>query len=391
MYSGAHGRANAVHQLIEAAELLRDRKDILIACVGDGPERSTLEAMARRLQLENVSFHGAQPKDRMPEFVNACDVGAAVLQDNPTFRTVYPNKVFDYMACAKPTLLAIDGVARQLVCEEARAGVFVPPERPRDLADAIRALADDPTLRDRLGKQGQRWIMEHATRDALANAYLNAMREGPSVGHLQRGLPAFVKALFDRCVAAVGLVTTAPLVLASALAVRLSMGGSSFFVQERPGRAGIPFRLIKLRTMTNARDASGALKPDALRLTMLGRFLRATSIDELPQLWNVLRGDLSLVGPRPLLMQYLDRYSCEQARRHLVKPGITGWAQVNGRNVLTWDEKFQLDVWYVDHWSVWLDIRILMRTLWTVLRREGVSSAEHATMPEFMGRESKSL
>ncbi len=175
MYSGAHGRANALGQLVETATLLKARPDILIACVGDGPEREALEARAAEAGLTNIRFHGPQPKEAMPEFVNACDVGAAVLQDNPTFRTVYPNKVFDYMACARPTLLAIDGVARELVCERARAGVFAAPENPRALADAVLHLADHPDEREQMGVQGLAWVRANASREVLAQRYLELM------------------------------------------------------------------------------------------------------------------------------------------------------------------------------------------------------------------------
>jgi glycosyltransferase involved in cell wall biosynthesis len=177
MYAGAHGRANAVGQLLEAASLLRDRPEILITCVGDGPERSALQKESRGRGLTNIMFCGPQPKERMPEFVNACDVGAAVLQNNPTFRTVYPNKVFDYMACERPTLLAIDGVARKLVCEEARAGVFAEPENGPALAAAIRYLADDPSGRAEMGRRGREWLLANATRESLARRYLEVMAE----------------------------------------------------------------------------------------------------------------------------------------------------------------------------------------------------------------------
>jgi lipopolysaccharide/colanic/teichoic acid biosynthesis glycosyltransferase len=153
----------------------------------------------------------------------------------------------------------------------------------------------------------------------------------------------------------------------------------------RPGHFGRPFKIYKFRTMTDERDAQGNLLPDAERLTRLGRFLRSTSLDELPELFNILRGEMSIVGPRPLLMQYLDRYSPEQARRHDVLPGVTGWAQINGRNALTWEDKFKLDVWYVDHWSFWLDIKILFLTAWKVIRREGISQPGHATAEKFTG------
>jgi sugar transferase EpsL len=182
-----------------------------------------------------------------------------------------------------------------------------------------------------------------------------------------------------------GFVVVSPLLGIIALLVRLQLGTPVLFKQVRPGLYGKPFTIYKFRTMTDARDKNGDLLPDAQRLTKLGRFLRSTSLDELPELWNVIKGDISLVGPRPLLMQYLDRYTPGQARRNKVKPGLTGWAQVNGRNAITWEKKFELDVWYVDHCSVFLDIRIILMTLLKVFQREGIAAAGEATMQEFMG------
>jgi sugar transferase EpsL len=187
-----------------------------------------------------------------------------------------------------------------------------------------------------------------------------------------------VKEVLDRTAAAVGLLVCLPLLAAIALAVRVGIGRPVLFRQPRPGLRERPFLLVKFRTM---RPGPGS---DAERLTPLGRFLRATSLDELPELWNVLRGEMSLVGPRPLLMQYLKRYTPEQRRRHEVKPGITGWAQVHGRNAVGWEERFALDVWYVDHWSLGLDLRILARTVRVVLARRGVSAPGAATMPEYL-------
>ena len=201
----------------------------------------------------------------------------------------------------------------------------------------------------------------------------------------QAGLPLLAKRAFDRVVGATLLVATAPIIAAAAAAVRVTMGAPVFFTQVRPGLHGALFRVVKMRTMRDARDANGTLLPDSERLTPLGLFLRKTSIDELPQLWNVVRGDLSLVGPRPLLVQYLERYDAEQARRHDVLPGITGWAQIHGRNSIRWDEKLALDVWYVDNWSPLLDLRILIGTAAAVTRSSGISADGHATMPEFQG------
>jgi lipopolysaccharide/colanic/teichoic acid biosynthesis glycosyltransferase len=194
-----------------------------------------------------------------------------------------------------------------------------------------------------------------------------------------------VKRAFDVVGAFVGLVVAAPLLAVLAVVLLVTQGRPVVFAHLRPGRHGVPFRLYKLRTMRNGDG------PDAQRITPVGRFLRGTSLDELPELVNVLKGDMSLVGPRPLLMSYLERYTPEQARRHEVRPGITGVAQVAGRNKITWDERFAYDVWYVDHASLWLDIRILARTIVPVLRREGIAHADHATMPEFNPRDDAGL
>jgi lipopolysaccharide/colanic/teichoic acid biosynthesis glycosyltransferase len=205
----------------------------------------------------------------------------------------------------------------------------------------------------------------------------------------QTGAGLFLKRCIDRLAAAVGLLCLAPVMAATALAIRATMGGPVLFRQVRPGRRGKTFQLVKFRTMLEARDADGHPLPDEQRLTRVGSFLRATSLDELPQLWNVLRGDMSLVGPRPLLVEYLPRYSTEQARRHDVLPGITGWAQVNGRNTLDWEERFRLDVWYVDHWCLALDARILALTLLRVVQRQGISHAGDVTMFKFLGDETQ--
>ncbi|RYF38407.1 MAG: sugar transferase, partial [Comamonadaceae bacterium] len=194
-----------------------------------------------------------------------------------------------------------------------------------------------------------------------------------------------MKRLFDLVVSALGLLVLGLPLMCLTWQVRRKLGRPAFFRQVRPGLHGRPFRMVKFRSMTDARGADGQLLPDAQRLTAFGRFLRGSSLDELPGLWNVLRGDMSLVGPRPLLMEYLPLYSPEQARRHEVRPGITGWAQVNGRNALSWDEKFKLDVWYVDNRSMWLDIKILWLTVRKVLVRDGISAEGEATMPRFTG------
>ncbi len=194
-----------------------------------------------------------------------------------------------------------------------------------------------------------------------------------------------MKRCFDLVVAVVALLALAVPLLVLVWLVRCKLGSPVLFRQVRPGLNGKPFEMVKFRTMTDERGADGALLPDAQRLTPFGLFLRASSLDELPELWNVIKGDMSLVGPRPLLMEYLPLYTPEQARRHEVRPGITGWAQVNGRNAISWEEKFALDVWYVDHLSLWLDMRIVWMTVRKVLVRDGISAEGEATMPRFTG------
>lgn len=203
-----------------------------------------------------------------------------------------------------------------------------------------------------------------------------------------KGIP-LEKRLFDLILTIPGLFFISPLLLITGILVYLKLGSPVLYKQERPGYKNKLFFIYKFRTMTDEKDDTGNLKPDKKRLIPLGKFLRTYSIDELPELINVLRGEMSLVGPRPLLTQYLDRYSKEQIRRHDVLPGMTGWAQVNGRNAITWEDKFKYDVWYVDHWSLWLDIQIMWKTFWKVLRREGISQVGHISAEEFKGEEEK--
>ncbi|GAA6177808.1 sugar transferase [Sulfitobacter pacificus] len=196
-----------------------------------------------------------------------------------------------------------------------------------------------------------------------------------------------IKRLFDIIGSLFGLIVFSPLLLVLYLAIRRDMGAPVLFRQIRPGKDGKPFEMVKFRSMRDAVDTDGNALPDAERLTPLGRKLRSSSADELPELWNVLKGEMSLVGPRPLLMEYLPLYSPTQARRHDVRPGVTGWAQINGRNALSWNEKFALDVWYVDNQTLWLDLRILFLTIRKVLVRDGISAEGDATMPKFTGQE----
>ncbi|MEW5724504.1 MAG: sugar transferase [Thermodesulfobacteriota bacterium] len=382
-YAGALGPANDIPTIIHAAGLLRDRPEFRFLLVGDGQERPALEAMVREMNLTNVTFTGSRPKREMPEFLAASDACLATLKDIPMFRTTYPNKVFDYMAAGRPTLLAIDGVIRE-VMDRAEGGIFVRPGRPEDLAQAAVYLREHPEKAREMGRAARSYVVRHFHRRVQAHRFARTIARA---GRMKRQTLCgwWVKRLGDVLVSSAALVILSPLLLVLAGLVRIFMGSPALFTQARPGLGGRPFRLYKFRTMTDARDREGNPLPDGKRLTRFGRFLRRTSLDELPELYNVLKGDMSLVGPRPLLMEYLDRYDETQARRHEVKPGITGWAQVNGRNVLTWEEKFALDVWYVDHQNLFLDLKILGLTLWRAARGGDINQPGRDTAEKFMG------
>ena len=230
------------------------------------------------------------------------------------------------------------------------------------------------------------WRFSQDSRTAPAQKLINGCRDQKIRKIILQVDQKLIKRLVDFSMATAALLTLSPLLIAIATIIYATMGRPVFFRQRRPGLNGKKFWIFKFRTMDNHRDAQGKLLPDGERLTTLGQWLRSTSTDELPELWNVLNGDMSIVGPRPLLVQYLDRYTPEQARRHEVKPGITGWAQINGRNAITWEEKFKLDVWYVDNRSIGIDIKIILMTVAKVLRREGITADGEATMTEFWGK-----
>jgi lipopolysaccharide/colanic/teichoic acid biosynthesis glycosyltransferase len=305
----------------------------------------------------------------------------------PTYREGFPGSPLEAQAASIPVVTtdatgAIDAIL------DGVTGIRVPVGDVGALTAALDRLLADPEERARMGQAGCSWVQQNFQRETVWESLLASYRSilQPVARRRQSGFGRIAKVGFDRPAAALALILSAPLWLAAAIAIRCSLGYPVLFRRMRPGLGGRPFPLFKFRTMRDTRGPNGERLDDRQRLTTLGRLLRALSIDELPQLWNVLRGEMSLVGPRPLLMEYLDRYTPEQARRHEVMPGITGWAQVNGRNALNWEEKFRLDVWYVDHASILLDLRILCLTLLRVIQPSGISSQGHATMPEFMGK-----
>ena len=380
LYAGAHGLANDLRTLLEAAAILKGKSTIHFVLVGDGKEKPNLIRWVESRSLPNVLFLTAQPKDRMPEILAASNVCIAILKNIPGFTTTFPNKVFDYMAAGRPTILAIDGVIRQVI-ESADGGMFSPPGDPQSLAEAVLMLSRNASLRERQGQNARTYAVAHFDRKQQAKDLELVLDQ------LRFRQPYRGKRVLDLLLSVAALIVLLPIVALVGILVRIKLGSPVIFRQQRPGWHGRPFRVLKFRTMTNSSGPDGVLLPDAERLSAFGKFLRSTSLDELPELINVLRGEMSLVGPRPLLMQYLNRYTPEQKRRHEARPGITGWTQINGRNDLTWPQKFTLDVWYVDHQSLWLDLKVLWLTASKVLKREGINQPGNATAEEFMGND----
>lgn len=392
LFAGTMGFAQDIDSVLQAAQICHTTTpEAEFLFMGGGVDRPRLERLAEEMLLDNVRFLPPRPMREMGDVFTGVDALLVHLKDDPLFRITIPSKTQAYLAAGKPILMGVRGDAADLV-ERSQSGVLCEPGNPQSIAEAVGELASAGP--ERLAVMGQRGRTFYERELSIARGVENFARvfeaardRTPSLQHRQKGWRLWIKTLFDRGVALGGLIVLSPLLIGVSIVVALSMGRPVLFRQQRPGRFGKPFELFKFRSMSEHRDTNGKLMPDEFRLTRVGRFLRATSLDELAQLWNVLRGDLSLVGPRPLLMEYLTRYSAEQARRHDVLPGITGWAQVHGRNSLSWEEKFSLDLWYVENWTLRLDLSILAITLWRVIRREGISSQGHATMPTFLPKE----
>jgi lipopolysaccharide/colanic/teichoic acid biosynthesis glycosyltransferase len=383
-FVGRFVRDKGIRQLVEAFERLRrERPGLRLLLVGDFEEGDPIEQEARRaIEASGAMVRTGFVADTAPYYA-LMDVLAL-----PTFREGFPGVPLEAQASGVPVVTTTaTGAVDSVVDDE--TGLLVPVGDSGALAGAIARLLDDPQLRLRMGQAGrermERDFCPEVIWDAQVQMYRELMECKMSGQHLPAG--SWTKRAFDFLVAGIGLLLLLPILVLTAIIVRIFLGSPVFFRQERPGINGALFTLLKFRTLTDARDGDGNLLPDAERMTSLGRFLRSSSLDELPELMNVIRGEMSLVGPRPLLAKYLKRYSAEQMRRHEVKPGITGWAQIHGRNALNWEERFRMDVWYVGHRGFWLDVRILALTLWKIIKREGISQHGHATMPEFRGVE----
>ena len=393
-FTGAHGLANGLSAILDVAAKLRElsRNDIHFLFVGDGRCKKDLMQRAKNDRLQNCHFLPLLPKPQLAKLLrDSVHVGLMVLDDIPAFyRGTSPNKFFDYLACGLPIINNYPGWLAEMILDQ-QVGIPVPPRDPVTFAAALIRLADHPALVTSMGSNARSLAESHFSRRVLADQWRQILETTFSRyasrqrNYLVRQSYALFKELSDRLLALLSLIMLSPFLLLIYLLVRLFLGTPVLFRQQRPGHRGKPFWLLKFRTMTSARDSSNCLLPDSDRLINIGRLLRSTSVDELPELINILRGEMSFIGPRPLLMQYLPLYSPQQARRHDVKPGISGWAQVNGRNTISWEKKFQLDTWYVDHQSFLLDLRIFWLTIIKVIQRQGVEPNAGKAMPAFVG------
>jgi lipopolysaccharide/colanic/teichoic acid biosynthesis glycosyltransferase len=379
-----------ISELVEAYdELRKDFPHLYLLLLGDWEEGDPIPAAVRsRIEGDSSILRPGFVSDAA-SFYALMDVLAL-----PTHREGFPNVVLEAQAAGLPVVTTFaTGAVDSIV--DGETGLLVPVADAAALARAVRTFLCASELRSTMGQAGRARVLQYFRNDIIWEGYIDLyqtmlqQRRAADTRHSRRTY-SLAKRSVDILAAASGLLLLFPVMLIVALLIRCTMGKSVLFRQTRPGCRTRLFTLLKFRTMNAAADAFGHLLPDSQRLTRVGSLMRRLSLDELPQLWNVLRGDMSLVGPRPLLVQYLPRYTPEQARRHDVMPGITGWAQINGRNALNWEEKLALDTWYVEHRGLTLDMKILAMTVWRVLRRDGISNGEHATMPEFMGYDERS-
>ena len=367
VFAGNMGLAQDLDAVLEAAgRCAITAPGVQFQLVGDGVDMDRLQQRAREMRLPNVEFLGWQPLAATQAILSAADALLVHLKDDPLFAITIPSKTQAYLAAGRPIVMAVRGDAADLVVR-AGAGILAEPGNPESIAEAVRKLAYIPAAeRDRMGRAGREFYERELHIGRAVEKFDALFREaGPC------RFP-FRKRLFDIAVALAAVLTLWPLMAIVALAVRLKLGSPVLFRQLRPGWQSRPFRMLKFRTMRDRSAPDGRPLPDGQRLTGLGRFLRRSSLDELPELWNVLAGDMSLVGPRPLLMEYHDFFSGRERLRFRMPPGITGWAQIHGRNRSPWGERLARDTWYVEHWSFALDLRILAATVHQVLRAESV-------------------
>jgi lipopolysaccharide/colanic/teichoic acid biosynthesis glycosyltransferase len=371
-YAGAIGMANDLGTLIRAAERSRDREETIFLIAGDGKERANIEADVRTRGLNNVIFTGTLSKNEVAELMAASNACVAMLKDIPMFRTTYPNKVFDYMAAGRPTVLAIDGVIRNVI-EDSGAGICVPPGDDKALAEAVSRLVADPQQARILGLRGREYVIKHFNRSEQADEFVTLVEHlvGEWKSERHRWYRHFGKRAFDLLLAIPLTLVLMPFLGVVAFLVKVTSPGPAFFNQARLGKLGKIFVAYKFRTMLHReRTHHVEIREGNSEVTRIGKLLRRFKIDELPQVFNVLRGEMSLVGPRPPLPEQINDYDTETLQRLMATPGVTGLAQVNGGTQMSWPERWQYDLRYVHELSFGLDLAILLRTIMVVVLGE---------------------
>ncbi|ADY27192.1 Undecaprenyl-phosphate galactose phosphotransferase (plasmid) [Deinococcus proteolyticus MRP] len=367
VFAGNMGKAQALDVVLDAADELQGEAARFVM-IGGGVDEERLKGQAKERGLTNVDFLPRRPPSEIGEILALADALLIHLKDDPLFAITIPGKTQANLRAGKPLLMGVRGDAAAMV-EEAQAGLTFTPQDAGALAAAVRELMSlTPQQRQQMGKNGARYYEEHLALRVGAARFAELL-EAAAQGNTSYEP---VKRAVDLVASAVGLALLGVPMLALSALVRSRLGSPVLFTQTRPGRYGDPFTMYKFRTMTDERGPDGELLPDSVRLTPFGSFLRSTSLDELPELFNVLRGDMSLVGPRPLLMRYTPYFTEAERQRLNVRPGITGWAQVNGRNTASWDERLAMDVWYVQNRNLLLDLKVLLMTLQKVVKRSGV-------------------
>ena len=394
VFSGAHGVANGLNAILDMAlELkIKNINDIQILFIGEGSQKENLKQRAKKQKLDNCHFLSPIPKPDLAKLLKqSAHVGLMVLDDIPEFQNgTSPNKFFDYIASGLPVINNYPGWLADLITEN-NAGIVVPPKDAKGFAEALIRIKNDANTFDSMSANAYELGRSNFSREFLTSKWIKVLESvhykyaHRRINYLRTQFYAIFKNFSDRLSALIAIFFLSPLLVCIALLVIFNLGTPIFYLQERTGYLGKPFFIYKFRTMTNERDECGNLLPDIQRLTSFGKWLRKTSIDELPELFNILKGQMSFIGPRPFMSQYLPLYSKEQSLRHQVRPGFSGWAQINGRNNISWEEKFRFDIWYVKHRGLVLDLRILIITIIKVFIRDGVNASSEETMPIFTG------
>ena len=389
IFTGAHGIANGLDQILDAAkELIKiGRFEIKILFIGDGIKKYSLQERVKKEKINNCFFLPFIPKNELFNILtNIADVGLMNLENIEDFyEGTSPNKFFDYLASGIPIICNYPGWIARIINEN-NCGLITYPNDPINYARVLIKLADDKDLLEIMKKNSLKLSKSTYSSKIISERFINTIESTFKINsyrennHIYNNIYSFTKGIIDKVIAFLGLIILSPLLLAISLSIKLNMGGNIFFYQKRPGKSGKIFTIIKFRTMKNK---SREVTEDYLRITKLGDFLRKTSLDELPELINIIKGDMSFIGPRPLLIEYLDLYTEEQHIRHKFKPGITGLAQIKGRNKISWEEKFKYDIFYIRHRNLIMDLKILFITFIKVICKSDINHSNKNTMPKF--------